>query len=75
MLGHPYKHLHFINVCDLNDSESGIFDMRAPGGEVIELLGGQMMEFASENIAVAICSIFSTSVTMDPVRSTVQRGW
>ena len=64
---------HFVNV---TDSESGIFDMRAPGGEettTIEVLG--QMEAIGQNVTVAICSIFSTSVTMDPVRGTVQRGW
>ena len=41
--------------------------MRAPGGEEIttlEVLG--QMEAVEENITVAICPIFSTSVTVDP---------
>ena len=64
---------HFINV---TNSESGIFDMRAPGGEqitTVEVLG--QMEAVTENITVAICSIFSTSVTLDPIRGTVSKGW
>ena len=64
---------HFINV---TDSESGIFDMRQPGGEeitTIEVIG--QMEAIPGQVTVAICSVFSTSVTMDPVRGTVQRGW
>ena len=64
---------HFINC---TDSESGIFDMRAPGGEeitTVEVLG--QCEAVTENVTVAICSIFSTSVTLDPVRGTVSKGW
>jgi hypothetical protein len=60
----------------VTDSESGIFDMRAPGGEeitTIEVIG--QMEAIPDQVTVAICSVFSTSVTMDPVRGTVQRGW
>ena len=33
------------------------------------------MELIPENVTVAICSTFSTSVTLDLVRNTVQRGW
>ena len=50
--------------------------MRAPGGEeitTIEVIG--QMEAIPDQVTVAICSVFSTSVTMDPVRGTVQRGW
>ena len=63
----------FINC---TDSESGVFDMRAPGGEeitTVEVLG--QMEAVTENVAVAICSILSTRVTLDPRNGTVSKGW
>ena len=49
--------------------------MAAAGEEIttLEVIG--QMEAIPAQVTVAICSIFSTSVTMDPVRGTVQRGW
>ena len=66
---------HVINTSPSGDA--AIFEHRQPGGEQtcsIQLLAS-LHQAAPVNTTLAIVAIHSTSVEIDPIRGTVQKGW
>lgn len=67
--------VHFINTSPAGDAP--IFEHRQPGGEEvtqIQLIASLNAPVA-ENVTLAVVAIHSTSVEIDPIRGTVQKGW